>query len=94
MNDQSVQVRIPPVMRPLVGGEKVIPATGATVRAIVADIGGRHAGLAERILDEDGELHRFVNVFVGDEDVRYLDGLDTPVPAGTEISIIPAVAGG
>jgi molybdopterin converting factor small subunit len=72
----------------------VVEAEGVTLGALISDLDDRHPGIAERILDPEGGLHRFVNVFVGDEDVRYLDGLDTPIPEGTEVSILPAVAGG
>lgn len=89
-----VQVRIPTVMRPYTGGESVVEATGSTVAEVVSDLEARHPGIGERLLDAGGELHRFVNVFLGDEDIRYLEGLATPVPADAEISIIPAVAGG
>jgi molybdopterin converting factor small subunit len=90
----SVQVRIPTVMRPFTGGESTVEAAGATVAEIVADLQAKHPGLGDRLLDSDGGLHRFVNLFLGDEDIRYLEGLATPVADGSEISIIPAVAGG
>ncbi len=87
-------VRVPTVLRSHTGGASVVEAEGGTLGALLSDLGNRHPGITERILDPDGGLHRFVNVFVGDEDVRYLDGLDTPIPDGTEVSILPAVAGG
>ncbi len=90
----TAQVRIPTVLRPLVGGVASVEAEGATVADVFADLEARHPGLGERLIDSDGGLHRFVNVFLGDEDVRYLEGLDTPVPDGADISILPAVAGG
>lgn len=90
----AASVRIPTVMRPLTGGASVVEADGATLGEVIGDLTGRFEGLGERLLDDDGGLRQFVNVFVGDEDVRYLDGLETPVPDGIEISIIPAVAGG
>ena len=90
----TVNVRIPTVMRPLAGGASRVDATGATLREVVDDLIATHPGLADRLLEEDGSMRKFVNVFVGEEDARYLDGLDTIVPDGTEVSIIPAVAGG
>jgi sulfur-carrier protein len=93
-NTMSVTVRIPTVMRPLTGGAASVEASGATLREVVDDLVGGHPGLRDRLLGDDGNLRKFVNVFVGDEDVRYLEGLDTPVPDGTEVTVIPAVAGG
>ncbi len=90
----AVSVRIPTVMRPLAGGAAVVAADGGTVDEVIADLVDQFPGLGDRLRSDDGGLHRFVNVFVGDEDVRYLEGLDTPVAEGTEVSIIPAVAGG
>jgi molybdopterin converting factor small subunit len=87
-------VRVPTVLRPHTGGAAVVEAEGVTLGALLTDLGERHPGITERILDTGGGLHRFVNVFVGDEDVRYLEGLDTPISEGTEVSILPAVAGG
>jgi molybdopterin converting factor small subunit len=71
-----------------------VSASGATVREVVADLEASFAGIAARILDENGKIRRFVNVYVGEEDVRFSDGLDTATPDGAQISIIPAVAGG
>jgi molybdopterin converting factor small subunit len=81
-------------MRPYTGGESVVEAAGTTVAEIVSDLETRHPGIGERLLDAEGGLHRFVNIFLGDEDIRYLEGLATSVPSDAEISIIPAVAGG
>ena len=88
------KVSIPTQLRPLVGGASVVEAGGETVADVVADLEGRHPGIGERILDESGVLRRFVNLYVDGEDVRFLGGLDAPVPEQSEISIIPAVAGG
>ena len=66
---------------------------GSDVRAVIANLDGAHPGFADRLLDDEGNLRRFVNVFVADDDIRFLDGLDTPVPDGAEVAIIPAVAG-
>ncbi|MDX1450390.1 MAG: MoaD/ThiS family protein [Acidimicrobiia bacterium] len=90
----AVSVRIPTVMRPLAGGAAIVDASGDDVDAVLNDLTDRFPGLADRLRDENGGLHRFVNVFVGDEDIRYLEGLHTAVPDGAEVSIIPAVAGG
>lgn len=90
----TVKVRIPTQLRPLLGGAAEVEATGATVGGIIDDLGERFPGLAPRLLDDDGRLRRFVNLYVDDEDVRFLQGLDSPVEAGSKVSIIPAVAGG
>jgi sulfur-carrier protein len=90
----SVTVRIPTTMRPLTGGEKQVSVETGTLSDVIAALEAAHPGLGERLLDEDGGLRKFVNVFVDDDDVRYLDGLDTKVADGLTVSIIPAVAGG
>ncbi|GAA2425708.1 MoaD/ThiS family protein [Actinomadura vinacea] len=90
----TVSVRIPTILRNLTGGESEVKAEGATLRAVVADLEANHPGIAARVLDDNGKIRRFVNVYVGDEDVRFADGLDTATPEGAQISIIPAVAGG
>ena len=89
----AVIVRIPTTMRPLSGGASTIEAAPGTLGDVIAELEHKHPGVAERLL-EDGALRRFVNVFVDDDDVRYLDGLKTDVPDGRTVSIIPAVAGG
>ncbi|MFZ4584948.1 MAG: ubiquitin-like small modifier protein 1 [Acidimicrobiia bacterium] len=90
----AVQVRIPTVLRVHVDGAGTVAADGATVGEVFADLVARFPGLAGQLVGDDGALHKFVNVYVDDEDVRYLDGLDTKVPDGAEISVLPAVAGG
>jgi molybdopterin converting factor small subunit len=90
----SVVVRLPSQLRSLVGGEGLVPVEATTVREAIWAVNEDHPGLAARVLDEDGALRRFVNVFVADEDVRFLDGLDTVVKSGETISLVPAVAGG
>ncbi|MEU5990832.1 MoaD/ThiS family protein [Actinomadura latina] len=90
----SVSVRIPTILRTYTGGESEVKADGTTLRAVVADLETNYSGISARILDDAGKIRRFVNVYVGDEDVRFADGLDTPTPDGAQISIIPAVAGG
>jgi molybdopterin converting factor small subunit len=90
----SVTVRIPTPLRELSGGAAEVSADGATVAEVLKDLEARHAGFTERLFDDKGELRRFVNVFVADEDIRFLDGVHTSVAAGATVSIIPAVAGG
>lgn len=90
----SVTVRVPTTLRTLTAGASEVAVEGATVRDVVAALDTAHPGFADKLLDDDGGLRRFVNVFVADDDVRFLDGLDTPVPDGETVSIIPAVAGG
>ncbi len=87
-------VRVPAMLRPTVGGERVVNVDGATLRELIENVDKRHPGFAGQLLETDGAQRRFVNIYVDDEDVRYLNGLDTPVDAGTVISILPAVAGG
>ncbi len=89
----AVTVRIPTPLRSLTKGEEQVSVEGATVRAVIDNLEGAHPGLRERLLDDKG-IRRFVNVYLGDEDVRFLDGLETPLKAGDELSIIPAIAGG
>ncbi len=90
----TVSVRIPTILRSYTGGAAEVSAEAGTLREVLASLDSSYPGIAGRILDDGGRLRRFVNVYVGDEDVRFAGGLDTPVPAGTEVSVIPAVAGG
>ena len=90
----SAKVRIPTTLRSLAGGSSEVTVEGATVGEVLASLESTHPGFKERLLDDEGGLRRFVNVFVADDDVRYLQGLDTPVPEGETVAIIPAVAGG
>ena len=90
----AATVRIPTTMRPLTGGEKQVEVEPGPLKDVIAALEARHAGMADRLVDEDGELRKFVNIFVDDDDVRYLDGLATEVPDSVTVSIIPAVAGG
>jgi len=90
----SVSVRIPTILRTYTGGESEVTADGANLAEVLDDLDASYAGIKGRILDEDGKLRRFVNIYVGNDDVRFQDELATPTPEGTEISVIPAVAGG
>lgn len=90
----SVKVRIPTPLRKVTKDEATVEASGASVRELLDDLEARYPGLKERLCDEGGELRRFVNVYVGEEDIRFLDGLDTQIAEGQQVSIIPAVAGG
>ncbi len=90
----SVTVRIPTQLRQLTGGQGEIPVEAATVGEALRALDQTNPGFGERIFDEAGALRRFVNVFLAEEDVRFLEGLETPVPEGAVISVVPAVAGG
>jgi len=86
-------VRIPTPLRTLTGGEEAVTISGNTVRDVIENLEAKHPGMRDRLMDDKG-VRRFVNIYVGDEDIRFLDGLDTSVEANTEISIVPAIAGG
>lgn len=88
------KVRIPTPLRAITNGEAEVEASGDTVREVFADLASRFPGIDERIYDDNGELRRFVNVYVDEEDIRFAEGLDTPVRASSVVSIVPAVAGG
>ena len=90
----SVSVRIPTILRTYTAGESEVSAQGATLAEILDDLDASYAGIKGRILDEAGELRRFVNVYVGNDAARFLANLQTPTPDGTQVSVIPAVAGG
>ncbi len=90
----SVTVRVPTTLRTLTGGESEVAVDGATVGDVLTALDAAHPGFQDKLFDDEGNLRRFVNVFVADDDVRFLDGLATPVPDGETLSIIPAVAGG
>jgi molybdopterin synthase sulfur carrier subunit len=90
----AVAVKIPVTLRPATEGESRVQVEGATVAEVLDALFDRFGELRERISDEGGSLRRFVNVFVGGEDIRFLEGLDTPVEDGSELTILPAVAGG
>jgi molybdopterin converting factor small subunit len=90
----SVSVRLPTILRTHAGGLSEISAEGGTVGEVVDDVVRQFPGTSSHLKAPDGGLHRFVNVYLDDEDVRYLGGLDTPVESGAKLSIVPAVAGG
>jgi sulfur-carrier protein len=88
------RVKIPTQLRALTGEEPEVEASGNTVREVVDDLEVRFPGMKQRLVDDSGKLRRFVNVYLDEEDVRFLSGIETEVPAGARLSIIPAVAGG
>ena len=90
----SVTVRIPTPLRKLSAGADQVEVEGATIGEVLTALEARHPGFQEKILDEKGALRRFVNIYAGDEDVRFLDGLETKVADGAQVSIVPAIAGG
>jgi len=90
----AVQVKIPTILRSYTDGAKSVPGDGATLSALFDDLETRHAGLRGRLITEDGALHRFVNVYVNDEDVRFTGSLATVLSDGDAVTILPAVAGG
>lgn len=90
----SVSVRIPTILRTYTGGASEVTAEGADLAGVLDDLDASYPGIKARVLDDSGDLRRFVNVYVGNEDVRFLDSLGTATPDGTQVSIIPAVAGG
>jgi molybdopterin synthase sulfur carrier subunit len=90
----TITVRVPTILRNFTGGDAEVKASGTTLRDVIADLDANYPGISARILDDAGKIRRFVNVYVGDEDVRFASGLDTPTPDGTHVSVIPAVAGG
>jgi sulfur-carrier protein len=90
----SVTVRIPTQLRELTSGQGEITVEAVTVREAIDQLNTAHPGIGERLLDDSGNLRRFVNLFLAEEDVRFLEGLDTPIVAGQTLSVVPAVAGG
>ncbi len=89
----AIEVRVPTILRTYTDGAKVVEADGTTIAEVVADLDVRYPGMADRLLDDKG-LRRFVNVYLNDEDVRFLDGLSTAVADGDSVTVLPAVAGG
>jgi len=88
------KIKIPPVLRPSVGGEREVSASGENVGEILRDLADSHPATADQLFSADGELNRYVNVYLNDEDVRFLGGLETPVKDGDTVTVLPAVAGG
>lgn len=90
----SIEVRIPTILRTYTGGEKAVEGKGDTLADLIDDLESRHAGIKGRLITEEGALHRFVNIYVNDEDVRFLGSLETPLKDGDSVTVLPAVAGG
>jgi sulfur-carrier protein len=89
-----IKVRIPTPLRPMTGGKSEVEIAGNTVSEIIDNLGSAHPGIKERVYDDQGEVRRFINIYVNEEDIRFLTGKDTPLKDGDEVSIIPAIAGG
>ncbi len=89
----AITVRIPTPLRTLTGGAETVSVEGKTIREMIENLESNHAGIKERLMDDKG-VRRFVNLYVGEEDIRFLDGLDTELKDGEEVSIVPAIAGG
>lgn len=89
-----ITVRIPTPLRPLTKGQGEVQASAATVAEMIDTLNGAHPGIKDRLCDDKGELRRFVNIYVNEEDIRFLSGKDTPLKDGDEMSIVPAIAGG
>lgn len=90
----SVSVRIPTILRSYTGGDAQVSAEGQTLSEVIDHLDAEYPGIKGRILDDQGAIRRFVNVYVGNDDVRFVDGLETPTQDGAQVSVIPAVAGG
>ncbi|HEX3907801.1 MAG TPA: MoaD/ThiS family protein [Mycobacteriales bacterium] len=90
----AIEARIPTILRSYTGGEKAVSGNGDTLGELFSDLDSRHEGLRGRLVGEDGSLNRFVNVYLNDEDVRFLGGIETPMSDGDVVTILPAVAGG
>lgn len=90
----AIEVRVPTILRPYTKDEKVVTVEGATIAEVIADLERQYPGIGARVLDDSGELRRFVNLYVNDEDVRFLGGLQTAVADGDTVTVLPAVAGG
>ena len=90
----SVTIRVPPVFRTMTSGSAQVDVEGATISEVLSALESQHPGFSDKLFDDNGALVRYVNVFVDDDDVRFMDGLETPVPDGATVSIMQAVAGG
>ena len=89
-----IEVRVPPLVQKVTGGQRSLQASGATVNELIESLDRQYPGFSSELRDETGQVHRFVNIYVNDEDVRFLNKLDTPVKEGDVVSILPAMAGG
>ena len=89
-----IKVRIPTPLRPMTGGKNEVEIAGNTVAEIIDNLGTAHPGIKELLYDEEGEVRRFINIYVNEEDIRFLTGKETPLKDGDQVSIIPAIAGG
>jgi molybdopterin synthase sulfur carrier subunit len=90
----SIRVRVPTPLRKFTAGQDEVAAAGESVKAVIEDLESRHPGMRDRLLDENGGLRRYVNVYLNGNDIRFLDQLDSKVTDGDDISIVPAIAGG
>ena len=90
----AIEVRIPTILRSYTDGQKAVEGSGSSLTGLLDDLDSRHSGLRGRLVTDEGNLHRFVNVYVNDEDVRFLGGLETPLKDGDSVTVLPAVAGG
>jgi molybdopterin synthase sulfur carrier subunit len=90
----SVEVRVPTILRSYTGGQKVVTGTGDTIAQLLTDLDAQYPGLRGRLVTEDGALHKFVNIYINDEDVRFLGALDAKLNDGDTVTVLPAVAGG
>ncbi len=90
----AIRVRVPTPLRRFTGGEGEVSAEGSSIRQVIDDLERRHAGIRERLLDDKGEIRRFVNIYLNGDDIRFLDSLNSKVKDGDDISIVPAIAGG
>ncbi len=90
----AIEVKIPTILRSYTGGSKSVEANGDTLAAVIDDLDANHNGIKGRLITDEGSLHRFVNVYVNDEDVRFTGSLETPVKDGDTVTVLPAVAGG
>ncbi|HSA51504.1 MAG TPA: MoaD/ThiS family protein [Yinghuangia sp.] len=90
----AIEVRIPTILREYTGGAKAVEANGKSINELIDDLESRHAGIRNRLVDESGDLRRFVNVYLNDEDIRFIDGISSTLDDGDTVTILPAVAGG
>ncbi|WP_436775466.1 MoaD family protein [Yinghuangia sp. YIM S09857] len=90
----AIEVRIPTILRDYTGGAKAVEGSGKSIDELINDLESRHAGIRHRLVEEDGTLRRFVNVYLNDEDIRFIDGIASTLDDGDTVTILPAVAGG